>query len=136
MVDWDALGDGRIFEAMAAGGAAPEDVWRDPGRVRAQYRLAIDYALQAVTGFAERQAGAAPLLIVLGDHQAAGFVALDERADVPLHVIGPPALVALAQAGLGLSPGLLPPADAPVLPMESLRDRILTTFSTPLQARP
>lgn len=136
MVDWDALGDGRIFDAMAAGGEAPEDVWRDPDRVRAQYRLAIDYALQAVTGFAERHAAAAPLMIVLGDHQAAGFVALDDRADVPLHVIGPPALVALAQEGLGLSPGLLPPADAPVLPMEALRDGILTTFSTLPQARP
>lgn len=134
MVDWDALGDGRIFDAMARGDA-PEDVWRDPDRVRAQYRLAIDYALQAVTGFAERQADQAPLMIVLGDHQAAGFVALDERSDVPLHVIGPPGLVALAQ-GWGLAPGLLPPADAPVLPMESLRDRILTTFSTPAQARP
>ena len=134
MVDWDALGEGRIFDAMAKGDA-PEDVWRDPDRVRAQYRLAIDYALQAVTGFAERQAAAAPLMIVLGDHQAAGFVALDERADVPLHVIGPPGLVALAQ-DWGLAPGLLPPAEAPVLPMESLRDRILTTFSAPAQARP
>lgn len=136
LVDWDALGDGRIFDGMAAGGDPPDVVWRDPDRVRAQYRLAIDYALQAVTGFAGRQAGAAPLMIVLGDHQAAGFVALDDRADVPLHVIGPPALVALAQAGLGLAPGLLPPADAPVLPMEGLRDRILTTFSTLPQARP
>ena len=129
MVDWDAIGDGRIFDAMAAAGDPPDVVWRDRDRVRAQYRLAVDYALQAVLSYAARHAEDPPLMIVLGDHQAAGFVALDDRRDVPIHVIGPAALVDLT-ADWGLTPGLLPPATAPVTPMDRLRDMILSTFTT------
>lgn len=130
LVDWDAIGDGRIFDEMAAAGDPPDVVWRDRDRVRAQYRLAIDYALQAVVSYAARHADDPPLMIVLGDHQAAGFVALDERPDVPIHVIGPPHLVERAAADWGLMPGLTPSPEAAVVPMELMRDRILTTFSS------
>ncbi|BDW85717.1 sulfatase-like hydrolase/transferase [Roseicyclus marinus] len=129
MVDWDEIGDGRIFDEMAAAGDPPDVVWRDRDRVRAQYRLAVDYALQAVLGYAARHAEDPPLMIVLGDHQAAGFVALDERPDVPIHVIGPAHLVARA-AEWGLSPGLLPQDDLQVIPMDRLRDLILGAFSS------
>jgi hypothetical protein len=129
MVDWDAIGDGRIFDDMAAAGDPPDVVWRDRDRVRAQYRLAVDYALQAVLSYAARHADDPPLMIILGDHQAAGFVALDDRSDVPIHIIGPAHLVDLT-AAWGLTPGLLPPADAPVTPMDRLRDMILSTFTS------
>lgn len=130
LVDWDAIGDGRVFDAMAAAGDPPDVVWRDRDRVRAQYRLAVDYALQVVLSYAARHAGDPPLMIVLGDHQAAGFVALDDRPDVPVHVIGPPDLVARAAADWGLAPGLIAPDDQPVVPMERMRDRILRSFSS------
>jgi hypothetical protein len=130
LVPWNAVGDGHVFDAMAASGDPPDVVWRDRDRVRAQYRQAVDYALETVLSWAALHADAPPLLIVLGDHQAAGFVALDERPDVPLHLIGPAALVERAAQAWGLAPGLLPPHDAPVVPMERMRDRILTTFTT------
>jgi hypothetical protein len=79
LVPWDAIGDGRVYDAMAAAGDPPDVVWRDRDRVRAQYRLAVDYALRTVLSYAERHADDPPLMIVVGDHQAAGFVALDER---------------------------------------------------------
>ena len=130
LVDWDSIGDGRIFDAMAAAGDPPETVWRDRDRVRAQYRMAVDYALRTVLSYAARHADDPPLMIVLGDHQAAGFVALDERPDVPIHLLGPAHLVERARADWGLSPGLIPPADAPVAPMEAMRDRILRSFTS------
>jgi hypothetical protein len=100
--------------------------------VRAQYGLAVDYALQAVLSYAARHADDPPLMIVTGDHQAAGFVALDERADVPMHLIGPAHLVERAATPWGLAPGLIPPDDAPVVPMDRMRDRVLRAFtSTP-----
>lgn len=129
MVAWDDIGDGRVFDGMATAGDPPDVVWRDEARIRAQYRLAIDYALQVLTAYAARHAADPPLMIVTGDHQAAGFIALDDRFDVPLHVIGPPALVARAMAW-GLAPGLLPPRDSPVLPMEGLRDLIVRSYSS------
>ncbi len=129
MVAWDEIGDGHIFDAMATTGDPPEVVWRDRDRVREQYRLAIDYALQAVFGYAALHAEDPPLMLVIGDHQAAGFVALDERPDVPIHVIGPAPLVALAERW-GLSHGLVPADDAPVVPMDEMRDAFIRTYSS------
>jgi len=129
LVPWDQIGDGQIFNPMATAGDPPDVVWRDRDRVRAQYRLAVDYALRAVLAYAERHAEDPPLMIVLGDHQAAGFVALEDRPDVPMHVIGPAHLVERV-AQWGLTPGLTPSDDAPVLPMDSLRDLVLRSFTT------
>lgn len=128
MLPWDEVGDGRAFDAMARQGDPPDVVWRDRDRVRDQYRQAVDYALQAALTYALRHAGDPPLIFLLGDHQAAGFVALDDRSDVPIHVIGPPDLVGLL-SGPEWARGLLPAPDAPVLPMEAIRDLILEAYS-------
>ena len=130
LIDWSAIGDGRVFAPMAAAGDAPEVVWQDRDRVRAQYRRAVNYALQVVVSYAARHAEDPPLMIVVGDHQAAGFVALDERPDVPLHLIGPTHLIERAAADWGLDPGLIPAPGAAVVPMDRMRDRILRSFST------
>ena len=129
LVDWDEIGDGTIFNDMATSGDPPEVVWRDRDRVRAQYRLAVDYSLRTVFEYAARHAGDPPLIFMLGDHQAAGFVALDDRPDVAVHVIGPAELVDRV-ADWGWTPGLIPPEDMPALPMQRMRDMILDTFST------
>ena len=133
LVAWDDIGDGSIFDPMALAGEPPDVVWRDRDRVRAQYRLAIDYALQVVLSYAALHAENPPLLIVMGDHQAAGFVALDERSDVPIHVIGPDDLVNRATRDWGLTKGLIPSNNAPVVPMNQMRDRILQSFTDPAQ---
>jgi len=129
MVDWNDVGDGTIFNAMAQAGDTPKVVWRDRDRVRAQYRDAIDYTLRAVTEYAIRQGRDAPLMILLGDHQAATSIALDDRRQVPIHVIGPHSLVDLT-AGWGFTPGLIPPEDTAPLPMEQMRDNLLRSFSS------
>jgi hypothetical protein len=129
LLDWDSLGDGTVFNEVATSGDPPDVVWRDRERVREQYRLSIDYALRTVFDYAARQAGDPPLMLVLGDHQAAAFVALDERYDVPAHLVGPPELVAEAEAW-GWTPGLVPDDSVPVLPMEDMRDIFIRTFSS------
>jgi hypothetical protein len=129
LVPWEAIGDGTIFDPMAAAGDPPDVVWRDRDRVREQYRLALDYALRVVFDYAARHAGDPPLILVLGDHQAAGFVALDERAEVPVHLIGPADLVEVA-AGWGWSPGLIPGPEAAPLRMDEMRDLILQSFAS------
>lgn len=130
LIDWDRVGDGRVFDAMASAGDPPDVVWRDHDRVRAQYRLAIDYSLRTVFDYVARHAADAPLVMVVGDHQAAGFVALDERADVPIHVIGPRHLVSRV-AEWGFTKGLIPAQDAPPIPMDRMRNMILDAFSAP-----
>jgi hypothetical protein len=131
LVDWNSIGDGRIFNEMAAAGDTPELVWRDRDRVRLQYRKAIDYSLSTVFAYAALHAANPPLMIILGDHQAADFVALDDRADVPVHVIGPPHLVARI-TDWGWQSGLIPNSEVPVLGMDQMRDRLIQTFSSGL----
>ena len=131
LIAWEAIGDGRVFNAMARSGDPPEVVWRDNDRVRLQYRAAVDYALQTVFDYAARHADDPPLLFVIGDHQTAGFVALDTRPDVPVHVIGPDHLVAKI-ASWDWSDGLRPAGDVATVPMDWLRDMILRSFSSGL----
>lgn len=132
-VPWDALGDGTVFTAMARAGDPPEVVWRDPARIRDQYRRSIAYSLDVAFDWAARQAtdplpSDGPLILILGDHPPVDFVSQIGRAEVPVHLIGPPGVVALADAW-GWSPGLIPAPDARVWPMEAFRDRFLATFS-------
>ena len=130
ILPWDAITDGTEFNDMAQAGDAPEVVWRDHDRVRDQYRLAVDYALQVVFDYAALHADNPPLIIALGDHQAAGFIALDERAEVPIHIIGPETLVSRLTA-VAPAPGLLPPDEMPALDMETVRDLLLTALRDP-----
>jgi len=129
LVPWERIGDGRIFNDMAKAGDSPAEVWRDHDRVRAQYREAIDYALSAVLDYAAKHADDPPLMIVVGDHQAADFVALDVRPDVPVHVIGPPHLVERI-SNLGWRSGLIPDPNGPVLGMDRMRDLLIEAFSS------
>jgi hypothetical protein len=133
LVDWDAVGDGTILNRWADAGDTPQVVWRDRDRVRDQYRQSIDYALRAAFGHAARLTDPLPLIVLLGDHQPAPFVSLSDSRDVPIHVIGPPDLVAQVD-GWGWTPGLIPDPALPAWPMEAFRDRFLAAFSTGLPA--
>lgn len=128
LVAWEDVGDGTVMNRWADTGDPPEVVWRDQDRIREQYRLAIDYALRAALGHAARQTGDLPLIVLLGDHQPAPFVALGDSRDVAVHLIGPPDLVALTDAW-GWTEGLVPDPQLPVWPMEAFRDRFLEAFT-------
>lgn len=125
---WDDVGDGRIFDRFVIGADTPEMVWRDRARVRSQYGLALAYSLEIAFDFAARQGPDGPLMIILGDHPAAGFVAQVGGPDVPMHVIGPPAVLENLHAW-PLTPGLTPTPVAQVWPMQAFRDRFLAAFS-------
>ncbi|MDX8352513.1 sulfatase [Cognatiyoonia sp. IB215182] len=129
LMDWDALGDGTIFDELLEVSDPPSVVWKDHDRVRAQYRLAVDYALQVVFDYAAVHAHDPPLLIVIGDHQAAGFVAMDERPHVPMHVIGPQHLVN-ALSDKDFTSGLIPRDQAHIRSMADMRAHLLQSLSS------
>lgn len=129
LVPWDAVGDGSVFAAAAASGEPAKALWSDPEKVRGAYARAIDYALQATGSFAVRRAPSAPLFVVLGDHQPVDFVSGDPTGrDVPIHVIGPPALLDRLD-GWGWTPGMIPDPAVPAWPMAAFRDRFLAAFA-------
>ncbi|SES34741.1 hypothetical protein SAMN04490244_111105 [Tranquillimonas rosea] len=131
LVPWENVGDGSVFARWANAGDPPEIVWQDHDRVRDQYRKAIDYALQSILSYADTRADPRPLIVVLGDHQPAGFVAQSDSYDVPVHLIGPPDVVALFDAW-DWQEGLVPRDDVRVWPMAAFRDRFVGALSSGL----
>lgn len=130
LLPWDAIGDGHVYDAAATAGESPDSLWRDPARVRRQFAMALAYSLAATLDALGRD-GAPALAVVLGDHQPAPFVAEGAGGrDVPVHVIGTPALVGRL-ADWGWTPGLLPDPALPAWPMEAFRDRFLAAFAEP-----
>lgn len=128
MVRWEDVGDGSVFAEMATRGPSPRDLWSDQNAVRDAYRRSIDYVLQATLSHVAGLGPEAPLVIVAGDHQAAGFVAGSGNRDVPVHMIGPPDLLARIDAW-GWVDGLIPATDGPVRRMDSFRNDFLDAFS-------
>ncbi len=130
VIDWEAIGDGSVFNRWAGSGDPPEVVWRDPERVRAQYRLSIRYVLDTLASFVARHGDPNLVLIVLGDHQPAPLVTgRDAGRDVPVHVIANDPEIVRAAEGWGFTPGLIPASGAATRPMEAMRSLILATFT-------
>ena len=128
MVPWDKVGDGTIFNQMAARGPTPKALWKDRDAVRDAYRRSVDYALTAAFSFVARQGDDAPLIIVAGDHQAAGFVAGSDNRDVAVHMIGPPEALDPIMPW-GWTDGLIPARDGLVRRMDSFRDDFIVAFT-------
>ncbi|MEM6635085.1 MAG: sulfatase-like hydrolase/transferase [Pseudomonadota bacterium] len=129
MVPWQDVGDGTIFNEMAAAGPAPNVLWKDRDAVRDAYRRSVDYALRAAFSHVAQLGSAAPLVIVAGDHQAAGFVAGSENKDVAVHMIGPDHVLEFI-SDWDWTDGLVPAGDGPVRRMDTFRGDFLDAFTT------
>lgn len=129
LVDWDQIGNGEIFDAQATSGDSPETVWQDNKRIRLQYRLSIEYTLQTLASFIEHYANKNTVILILGDHQPAPLVTDDHNRDVPVHFISADKKIIAAIADWKWTPGLIPAADAVVMPMNELKGQWINTFS-------
>jgi len=128
VIDWDAIGDGQIFNQWANSAETPEQVWSDQDRVRDQFRQAVDYSLQTVFSYAEQHADDPPLIIIVGDHEPARFVSQNPNKTVAMHVLGPPELVARIN-DWGWTDGLIPDEALTPWRMDTFRDEFLHAFS-------
>jgi hypothetical protein len=131
--DWDSIGDGSVFQEWANAGEAPEVLWLDTERVREHYALAIDYALNAMAGYAERYVDENTLLIALGDHQPAPLITGDGASwEVPVHVIsGDPDLLT-PFLEWGFLRGSFPSRAYPDRGMDYFRDWFIRAYSEPV----
>lgn len=129
MVDWNEIGDGSVYNAIAAAGNSVDDVWRDPARVRAEYARSIEYSLDSLISYVERYGDDNLVLVFLGDHQPAPIVTgPDASRDVPITVVARDRTVLDRISGWGWQDGLKPGPQAPVWRMDTFRDRFLATF--------
>ena len=133
--DWAGIGDGSVFAPWADAGERPEDLWRDHDRVREHYALSVDYAINAMIGYAERYVDDRTLCIVLGDHQPAPLITGEgaSRA-VPVHVISRDPALLQPFLNWGFDSGALPDLDQPARRMDAFRDWFIRAFSEPSAA--
>jgi hypothetical protein len=132
LVDWNTIGDGAaVYGPMAKGGKSPESVWKKATDVRAEYAKSVAYSVGSLVQWAARYGDQNLVLVFLGDHQAASIVSGDDAThDVPITIIARDPAVLTKMASWGWQDGLRPNPQAPVLPMESFRDKFLSTFGS------
>lgn len=136
-VDWNAVGDGSVFNSMSAHGD-PTDVIlsRDPARVRADYRTSLEYTLNNLISYVEHYGDDNLVLVFLGDHEPAPVATGDAASrDVPITVVARDPAVLERISGWGWTEGLKPDPHAPVWRMDAFRDRFLTAFGPRAQAQ-
>jgi hypothetical protein len=130
LIDWRDVGDGSVFNTMAARGDPPEAILtRNPTRVRAAYRASIEYSLSTLISYVETYGDDNLVLILLGDHQPSPIVTGQGASrDVPINIVARDRAVFERTAAWGWQDGLKPDPQAPVWRMDAFRDRFLTAF--------
>lgn len=137
LIDWNEVSNGVIFNEQATSGDTPEQVWKDTVRIRLQFRLSIEYALETIASYVMNYGDENLVVLILGDHQPAPIVTGETSRttpgsrDVPVHLIARDPKVMEAIAHWNWTPGMLPAADAPVWRMDELRNRFIDAFSPP-----
>ncbi|KOT37397.1 sulfatase [Streptomyces caelestis] len=129
MIDWDDLGDGSVFHEVKKEGTDPKEVWKDPEKVRTEYRRAIEYSLSSLTEWVERYGDEDTVLVFLGDHQPVPTVTAGSTSrDVPVTIVAKDPKVLDRVAGWNWTDGLKPAPDAPRWGMDEFRDRFMTAY--------
>ena len=130
LVDWNALGDGSIFDPMPAQGPTVPQLYQSYDNVRASYGLSIQYSINSLISFVQNANDPNLVLVLLGDHQPAPKVSGPAAThDVPISIVARDPAVFDHITAWGWQPGLLPSADAPVWPMDAFRNKFLAAFS-------
>ncbi|MET9973279.1 sulfatase, partial [Streptomyces sp. NPDC006356] len=110
-------------------GTDPKEVWKDPERVRTEYRRAIEYSIHSLTEWVERYGTDDTVLVFLGDHQPVPTVtAGDTSKDVPVTIVARDQKVLDRIADWHWTDGLKPAENAPTWGMDKFRDRFLTAY--------
>jgi hypothetical protein len=129
-LDWDQVGDGSIYINEARVGDTPEEVWKDPERVRIQYRLSIEYSLRTLVSYVRDYGDENLVMVFLGDHQPARVVTgPDASRDVPISIVARDPAVLDRISSWGWQEGIKPGPGSPVWRMDTFRDRFLTAYA-------
>jgi hypothetical protein len=131
MLPWNKLGDGSVYQGIHDKGAQPTEVWKDPRRVRAQYRKAVEYSVRSLTDYVRKYGDDDTVLVFLGDHQPIPTVTKHSpNRDVPISIVAHDDKVLDKIDDWGWTDGLKPAHKAPVWRMDKFRDRFLTAYGS------
>jgi hypothetical protein len=135
VIDWNSIVDGTEFNEQAMRGPRTDQVWQDLDLLKSQYRDSVVYVLDTLVSYIENFGDNNLVLLVMGDHQPMPLIA--EGASVPdvmVHIISADPDVMQAAASWQWTPGMLPAEDAPVWRMDTVRNRLIETFSPGMPA--
>jgi hypothetical protein len=137
LIDWNAVGDGSVYNKIEKEAAQPDVVWRDPNRVRAEYARSVEYSVNSLISYVKTYANNNLVLVFLGDHQPAPIITGGGASwDVPITIVAHDPAVLARTSGWGWQDGLRPDPHSPVWPMDTFRDRFLTAFGPQAGAAP
>nr|WP_299240601.1 alkaline phosphatase [uncultured Halomonas sp.] len=134
IADWESLEQDQdsVFEQWARlkeRAQTPEDLWQDLDRVREHYTQALDYALAAAFGYAERYLQDEALLVLLGDHQPAPLITGENASrEVPIHVLSRDKSIITPFIDAGFTSGLVPREQSPKRAMADFRPLLHRLF--------
>jgi len=132
MVPWNKIGNGSIYDPMPARSESVTTVWRNTSTVHQFFGRSIRYSLQALTSWVTELNDPNLVLILLGDEQPGSIISGNwANHVVPISIIARDPSVFRQIAPWHWQDGLLPGPQAPVKPMDALRNQILNAFSTP-----
>src|SRR5215831_4983412 len=130
MVPWSKVGDGSVFDPMAARGAAPLSVLESGSKERQAFGKSIQYSMQALTSWVTELNDPNLVLILLGDEQPAGPISRPGASHaVPISIVARDPAVFRQIASWRWQDGLLPGRTAPLEPMSAFRNQFLSAFS-------
>jgi phosphatidylglycerophosphate synthase len=131
MVPWNKVGNGSIFDPMAAHGETPLSIVGSASKEREAFSKGIQYSLQALTSWVTELNDPHLVLILLGDEQpAAPITRLGASHKVVISIIARDPSVFRQIAPWRWQDGLLPGPSAPLEPMGAFRNQFLGAFST------
>jgi phosphatidylglycerophosphate synthase len=131
MVPWNKVGNGSIFDSMAARGESPLTVWRNANTVRQFFGRSIQYSVEAITSWVTELHDPNLVLIMLGDEQPGSPITTPGAShEVVASIIARDPSVFRQIAPWHWQDGLLPGRSAPLEPMDAFRNQFLNAFST------
>jgi phosphatidylglycerophosphate synthase len=132
MVPWNKVGNGSIFDSMAARGESPLAVWRNASTVRQFFGRSIQYSVEAITSWVTELHDPNLVLIMLGDEQPGSPITSPGAShEVVASIIARDPAVFRQIASWHWQAGLLPGQSAPLESMEAFRNQFLNAFSRP-----
>jgi hypothetical protein len=135
-VDWNQIGDGKIYGPMVAGAPSKIAVWGSRTRVQAAYAQSIAYSVNTLVSWVEKYGDDNLVLVFFGDHQPFSIVSGD-NADhqIPITIVAHDRTVLDRIAGWNWTDGLEPAAAAPVWQMSDFRDKFFTAYGSEPEAK-
>jgi hypothetical protein len=129
--DWDAIGDGSVYQSMVAGGKKPKALWADPKQVRPEYGKSIVYSVTSLVNWIAKYGDDNLVMVFLGDHQPSPIASgAGASHDVPITIVTKDKAVLERITDWQWAEGLRPLGDTPVWPMNAFRDRFFQAFGT------